>query len=95
MVDPPKPSDASYQLFTEERKNIFDSLKRKAAIVSKKLNEIDGISTQTTDGAMYSFPLITLPQSVIIFGNCFFYPPTKKKYPKRGPLFSPNPIFHD
>lgn len=62
MVDPPKPSDASYNLFTKERKNIFDSLKRKAAIVSIKLNEIEGISTQTTDGAMYSFPLISLPQ---------------------------------
>ena len=72
MVDPPKSEDESFALFQEERKRIFTSLQKKADIVSKSLNQIEGIIAQPTEGAMYSFPLIQLPQAVIIKLSQFF-----------------------
>jgi len=65
MVRGPSPEGESYPLFQTERKQIYDALKRKAAIVSSKLNEIDGVDCQNVDGALYAFPKITLPDGFI------------------------------
>lgn len=61
MVSPPEKGDESYELFTKERSGILSSLKRKAHMLSKGLNSIDGIECRTPSGAMYVFPKIDLP----------------------------------
>lgn len=65
MVRGPEPSEASYAQFEAERKAIYDALRRKAELVSRKLNEIEGVSSQNVDGALYAFPTIQLPTHVI------------------------------
>lgn len=62
MVKGPDPQGESYALFKQEREQIYDALRRKAQIVSLKLNEIDGVDCQNVDGALYAFPQITLPE---------------------------------
>jgi len=62
MVKGPDAEGPSFALFKRERAQIYDALKRKANIVSKKLNEIQGVDCQNVDGALYAFPQITLPQ---------------------------------
>lgn len=61
MVNPPKPGDASYDLYLSEKDGIVESLKRRARKMTDAFNSLDGVSCQETDGAMYSFPQIHLP----------------------------------
>ena len=61
MVNPPKKGDESYELFTKEKSGILNSLKRKAHLLSKGLDSVDGIECKTPSGAMYVFPRIDLP----------------------------------
>jgi len=65
MVNPPQPSQPSYQLYAKERDAIIDSLKRRAVSLAKALNAIDGISCNVVEGAMYAFPSITLPAGLV------------------------------
>eukprot|EP00922_Rhytidocystis_sp_ex-Travisia-forbesii_P044525 GHVS01066415.1.p1 GENE.GHVS01066415.1~~GHVS01066415.1.p1 ORF type:complete len:622 (+),score=53.04 GHVS01066415.1:240-1868(+) len=60
-VNPPMPGDPSYELYAEETGTIFNSLKRKAEFVHSKLNQMEGVSCQLIEGAMYAFPRIDLP----------------------------------
>ena len=63
MVSPPKKGEPSYGEFMEEEKEIFDSLKRKSAMLVENLNNIDGIECNPAEGAMYVFPrLVNLPK---------------------------------
>ena len=62
MVKPPKPGDASYETFMKEEGGIYESLKRRAKILVDGLNSIDGIECNESEGAMYAFPRLTLPQ---------------------------------
>jgi len=39
---------------------IADALKRKAKMVTQRLNNIEGISCQPIEGAMYAFPRVTI-----------------------------------
>lgn len=65
MVNPPKFGDPSYALFRSEKDTLIESLKRRAEIITAAFNSLEGVSCQNTDGAMYSFPRITLPQAAI------------------------------
>ena len=65
MVNPPKSGDESFPLYEQESRGIFESLKRRADRLHKKLNELEGVSCQPIEGAMYAFPSITLPQRAI------------------------------
>ncbi|KAH9258179.1 hypothetical protein BASA81_003763 [Batrachochytrium salamandrivorans] len=60
-VNPPKMGEASYELDFAERQGIFLSLKRRAAKVSQRLNQLEGVNCQPTQGAMYAFANLTLP----------------------------------
>ena len=61
MVRPPRPGDPSYDVYTEERTGILESLRRRAKIVAEELNAVPGISCQDVAGALYAFPQISLP----------------------------------
>lgn len=65
MVNPPKPGDASYELYKNERDSIIASLKRRAIRVAEALNKCEGISCQPVEGAMYAFPQVELPAKAI------------------------------
>merc|ERR1712194_589343 len=49
----------------QEKDGVLDSLKRKAQMVTKRLNELQGVSCRVVEGAMYAFPSITLPAKAI------------------------------
>lgn len=61
MVDPPRPGDESYELYSKERGAILGDLKEKAEILGKGLNEIEGMKTDIPEGAMYAFVKFELP----------------------------------
>lgn len=63
MVNGPKPGDESYESHEAEKKNIYESLKRRAKLVADGLNSIDGFSCQSPSGAMYAFPRVELSEA--------------------------------
>ena len=65
MCRPPMPGEESFDRFTNEEFTIFDSLKRRAISLVKSLNEIDGMSCNPSEGAMYAFPRVELPPKAI------------------------------
>jgi len=65
MVNPPEVGELSHMTYVEERDNILASLKRRAALMSDALNDMEGVSSTTIDGSMYAFPTIKLPHKAI------------------------------
>jgi len=69
MVNPPKQGSPSHELDQKERKSIFDSLTRRAQKMAGKLNQLEGVSCQPVEGAMYAFPNLTLPKRFVQEAN--------------------------
>jgi len=65
MVNPPKQGDFSYEQFRSEKDSLIDSLKRRARMITDAFNSLEGVVCQETDGAMYSFPRISLPPAAL------------------------------
>jgi len=65
MCRGPDPSDVSYESHEKEKKEIFESLKRRARIVSQGLNSIPGFSCEEAKGSMYCFPKIEMPPGAV------------------------------
>jgi len=65
MVRGPRPGDASYKSHAAEKRAIFDSLRRRAGLVSAGLDAIPGFSCQPAQGAMYCFPQVTMPAGAV------------------------------
>lgn len=65
MVKPPRAGDASYARHQAEMKEIFDSLKRRAAKLAEMLNSLEGVTCNSAQGAMYAFPQVRLPPKAI------------------------------
>jgi len=61
MVRPPVEGEPSYRLFAQESAGVFESLRRKADAVTRRLHEVTGITCNVAAGAMYAFPRIDLP----------------------------------
>ena len=70
LVSPPRPGSPSYPLYERERREILDALRRKAAIVGKGLDAVEGIRCNEVTGAMYAFPRIELPPGTTDFEYC-------------------------
>lgn len=64
MVQPPQPGDVSYATYKAERDGILASLRRRAGLLSKALNAMEGVSCNSIDGALYAFPTITIPGKI-------------------------------
>ena len=64
LVRPPRPGEPSFALFDRERRQVLESLRRRAAMVEHGLNAVPGIRCNAVAGAMYAFPRITLPPGV-------------------------------
>lgn len=56
MMKPPTEGDPSFELYEKERKDILDSLKRRAALVAKALDSLEGVTCNPIEGALYAFP---------------------------------------
>jgi len=69
MVNGPKEGSVSYQLHEDEKKNIFDSLCKRAKIVGDGFNQIPGFSCQSVQGSMYCFPSVDMPSGAIKYAE--------------------------
>lgn len=65
MIRPPQPNEASYAVYSKEKQNILESLKRRSVMLSAGLNKLEGVSCNEIEGAMYAFPTITLPPKAV------------------------------
>ncbi|XP_067108924.1 alanine aminotransferase 2-like isoform X1 [Osmerus mordax] len=65
VVNSPQPGEPSYNSFIKERTATLGALAEKARLTEQILNTVPGISCNPVQGAMYSFPLITLPDRAI------------------------------
>ncbi|KAJ2707999.1 alanine transaminase [Coemansia sp. IMI 203386] len=65
MVNPPKPGDPSYDQYSQEIDDIFQSMKRRAKKLAAAFNSLPNMSCNDAQGAMYLFPKIELPQAFI------------------------------
>lgn len=65
MVDPPKPGDASYELYNKELHAIWASLKRRALKMQNALASMSYVACNEAAGSMYLFPRINFPEKLI------------------------------
>lgn len=61
MVAPPQKGEPSYDLYAKERDGILIDLKEKAEILGRGLNQIEGMTCEIPQGAMYAFVKFELP----------------------------------
>lgn len=65
MVNPPKKGDPSYEQYEKEKNGILSSMKRRAIKLVEAFNKVPGVECGPTEGAMYAFPQIFLPEKAI------------------------------
>ncbi|KAK9767227.1 alanine transaminase [Basidiobolus ranarum] len=65
MVNPPKPGDESYDLYQKEIDDIYQSLKRRSNLLCDAFNELEGVTCNKAEGALYLFPRIRFPDGVL------------------------------
>jgi aspartate/methionine/tyrosine aminotransferase len=70
MVSPPKQGDESHEIYARERNGILSSLKKRAEILGNGVNQIDGMSVDIPQGAMYAFVRIQLPPEKDVDVSC-------------------------
>ncbi|KAL6285289.1 hypothetical protein ACE6H2_009679 [Prunus campanulata] len=61
----PDVGDESYELYCAEKDGILSSLARRAKTLENALNNLEGVTCNRAEGAMYLFPRINLPQKAI------------------------------
>lgn len=57
----PCPGDPSYELYKEELDSVLRALADKADLVHERLNNIEGVSCNKVQGAMYAYPQVEIP----------------------------------
>mmetsp|Transcript_23769 Transcript_23769/g.54574 ORF Transcript_23769/g.54574 Transcript_23769/m.54574 type:complete len:572 (+) Transcript_23769:228-1943(+) len=65
MCRGPSPGDVSYSKHMREKQSNLKSLKHRAQMVSRGLNDIPGFSCHDATGAMYCYPKFELPAKAI------------------------------
>ncbi|XP_078066961.1 alanine aminotransferase 2 [Mustelus asterias] len=65
VVNPPKPGEESYEMFTLEKMKVLHNLAEKAKLSEEVLNTIPGMHCNHLQGAMYAFPRIFIPSKAI------------------------------
>ncbi|XP_056148874.1 alanine aminotransferase 2-like isoform X2 [Lampris incognitus] len=65
VVNCPQLGEPSYNNFIKERTATLNALAEKAKLTEQILNTVPGISCNPVQGAMYSFPSITIPKRAI------------------------------
>ncbi|XP_048868098.1 alanine aminotransferase 2-like isoform X2 [Brienomyrus brachyistius] len=65
MVDPPRPGDPSYTMYSQEVKFKKDTLSCNVRRVQEVLQDIPGFTCQAVGGGIYAFPRLHLPQRAV------------------------------
>ncbi|KAL5062558.1 hypothetical protein RYX36_024295 [Vicia faba] len=65
IMSPPKVGDESYESFMAEKGGILSSLAKRAKALEDALNNLEGVTCNKAEGAMYLFPRIRLPEKAI------------------------------
>ena len=65
LIRPPIKGEPSFQLYQQEMSTIYDSLKRRAKRLQEAFNELQGVTCNPAQGAMYLFPQICFPQKAL------------------------------
>uniref|UniRef100_A0A673BQ07 alanine transaminase n=1 Tax=Sphaeramia orbicularis TaxID=375764 RepID=A0A673BQ07_9TELE len=65
VVNPPQPGEPSYANFIKERTATLSALAEKAKLTEQVLNTVPGIRCNPVQGAMYSFPSLTIPEKAV------------------------------
>lgn len=65
IVNPPQKGEPSYEQFEHEKNVVLDLLKKKAQLITKLFNSIEGIKCNEVMGAMYAFPRLFLPEKAV------------------------------
>lgn len=65
MVRPPKSDQPSYELWKRETDTIHAALAARTRTMVERLNNLPGMSCQTTPGALYLYPRIEMPPKAI------------------------------
>ncbi|GLT39432.1 hypothetical protein SLA2020_136230 [Shorea laevis] len=65
VMSPPKVGDESYESYSVERDVILSSLSRRAKMLEDAFNNLEGVTCNKAEGAMYLFPCIHLPEKAI------------------------------
>ncbi|EOA33336.1 hypothetical protein CARUB_v10020102mg [Capsella rubella] len=65
VMSPPKPGDDSYDSYMVERDGILSSMAKRAKTLEEALNNLEGVTCNRAEGAMYLFPRMNLPQKAI------------------------------
>ncbi|XP_042353112.1 alanine aminotransferase 2-like isoform X2 [Plectropomus leopardus] len=65
MINPPKPGDPSYPLYSEETQHIRTTLARNVKRVFEVVNSLPGVSCQPVKGGAFAFPRLQLPPKAI------------------------------
>lgn len=65
MCQPPKPGSPSYEKYSQEVNNIYNSLRRRSHKLEECFNSMEGVTCNPAYGAMYLFPQIRLPAKAI------------------------------
>nr|CAB3250828.1 alanine aminotransferase 2 [Phallusia mammillata] len=65
VMNPPQPGEPSFEQFDKEKRQVLGTLAEKARLTAEMFNSIPGITCNTVQGAMYSFPRITIPEKAV------------------------------
>jgi aspartate/methionine/tyrosine aminotransferase len=65
IVNPPKKGDESFESYTKEVSDIYESLKRRSQKLVAGFNKMEGVTCNKAQGAMYAFPQIRLPKKAV------------------------------
>ncbi|KAF6002935.1 glycerol-3-phosphate O-acyltransferase 2 [Cyanidiococcus yangmingshanensis] len=65
VVRPPQPGQPSYDLYAKERKERYESLKRRASRIVDAFRSMRGVQCNPSEGAMYAFPRITVGENAL------------------------------
>ncbi|XP_068618611.1 alanine aminotransferase 1-like [Battus philenor] len=63
VVRPPAPGDESYERHVAERRHILRVMEERAAAAHRAFSDIPGYSCIPTDGPMFAYPRIEIPES--------------------------------
>ena len=64
-ANPPREGDPSYKKYEKESSAILASLRSRQIKIVDALRELDGVTCNDADGAMYAFPRITMPDAAL------------------------------
>lgn len=65
VVNPPKQGEPSYEAFNAQKEQILKSLAHRAKLVANTLNSMEGMTCNVSQGAMYAFPRLHLPEKAL------------------------------